>query len=79
MNMNDLVRYHCEMHDNENIEKFVVLSDKKIPFLLRSLSGMYKRVNEDPTVTNIWRNEFIAFGCDIMIFGLENIMSRRKQ
>ena len=23
-----LVRYHCEMHDNENIEKFVVLSDK---------------------------------------------------
>ena len=28
MNVNDLVRYHCEMHDNENIEKFVVLNDK---------------------------------------------------
>ena len=28
MNVNDLVRHHCEMHDNENIEKFVVLSDK---------------------------------------------------
>ena len=27
MNMDDLMRYHCEMHDNENIEKFVVLSD----------------------------------------------------
>ena len=28
MNMNDLVRYHCEMYDNEKIVKFVVLSDK---------------------------------------------------
>ena len=79
MNVNDLVRYHCEMQDNENIEKFVVLNDKNTISLTLIVWDVQKRVNEDATITNIWRNEFIAFGCDIMLFGLENIMSRRKQ
>ena len=30
--------------------------------------GCTKRVKEGATVTNILRNEFIAFGCDIMLF-----------
>ena len=74
-----LVRYHCEMHDNENIEKFVVLSDKKHHFSYAHCLGCTKRVNEDATITSILRNEFIALGYDIMLFGLENIMLRRKQ
>ena len=68
MNMNDLVRYHCEMYDNENIEKFAVLSDKNTISLMLIVWDAQRRVSEGATVTNIRRNEFIAFGCDIMLF-----------
>ena len=66
--MDDLVRYHCEVHDNENIEKFVVLSVKKHQFSYAHCLGFTKSINEDTAIANIWRNEFIAFGCDIMLF-----------
>lgn len=48
MNMNDLVRYHCEVHDNEHIEKFVVLSDKNTISLTLIVCDVQKESTKMP-------------------------------
>ena len=79
MNMNALVRYYCEMHDNENIEKFVVLSDKNTISLTYIVWDVQKESVKVSLLQTSEEMSLLHLDATLCFFGLKNIMLRRKQ